>query len=442
VPVRPRRTVSPRAAGALVAWVFFCVVSWVYAQPRPVPPRVELAPRDPAVRSLRIVEEGAVVRAEPREGAARRGTMVAGTRVAAGRRVPGAGCPTGVWVEVGADAWVCESATEGTRAEPAGVAQPPLVPGALLPFAYAFVGFDATRAYLRPSDYDADEYAEAYGEGFGLAVRGRARYDGVPFVVTRAGRYVPEEGLRFARASEFAGVAFTGAATLDVAWARRDGVVVASAPRRGRPIARLSRLMRVRVVGEERGLLRVALEAAAPANDAAPADAGASPPTGYVAARELVRPLPAPRPAEVGEGERWIDVDTASQTLVAYEGDRPRYATLVSTGRTGPGTETPRGVHRIWVKLATSDMDDLEREDVERNYRIEAVPWVQFFAGSAGLHAAFWHTAYGTRHSHGCVNLSARDARALFDFTGPALPPGWSAVLPTERDRGTVIRVR
>ncbi len=409
---------------------------------------MELAPRDPAVRALRVVEDGAVVRAEPREGAARRGTIVTGTRVAPGRRVPGAGCPTGVWVEVGADAWVCESATEGTRAEPAGVAQPPVAPGALLPFAYAFVGFDATRAYLRPSDYDADEYAEAYGEGFGLAVRGRARYDGVPFVVTRAGRYVPEEGLRFARASDFAGVAFAGDAPLDVAWARRDGVVVTSSARRGRPLARLTRLTRVRMLGEERGMLRVALEPVASMNVAAQgdagvtADAGASPPIGYVAARELIRPLPAPRPAEVGEGERWLDVDTATQTLVAYEGDRPRYATLVSTGRTGPGTETPRGVHRIWVKLATSDMDDLEREDVERNYRIEAVPWVQFFAGSAGLHAAFWHTAYGTRHSHGCVNLSARDARALFDFTGPALPAGWSAVLPTERDRGTVIRVR
>jgi lipoprotein-anchoring transpeptidase ErfK/SrfK len=439
-PARPRRVV-PRLVSSLAASVsagalLVAASSPSAAQPRGAVSRDGLAPRDPAVRSLRIVEEGAVVRAEPREGAARRGTIVAGTRVAPGRRVAGAGCPTGVWAEIGADAWLCESATEGARAEPAGVLQPPLAPGALLPFSYAFVGFDATRAYLRPSDYDADEYAEAYGEGFGLAVRGRMLHDGVPFVVTRAGRFVPEEGLRFARPSDFAGVALTGEAPLDVAWARRDGVVVTSSARRGRPLARLARLSRVRVLGEERGMLRVSL-------DAAPrTEADAPPPVGYVAARDLTRPTLSPRPAEVGAGERWLDVDTATQTLVAYEGDRPRYATLVSTGRAGPGTETPRGVHRIWVKLATSDMDDLEREDVERNYRIEAVPWVQFFAGSAGLHAAFWHTAYGTRHSHGCVNLSSRDARALFDFTGPALPPGWSAVLPTERDRGTAVRVR
>ncbi len=439
--MRPRRAVSspvPWLLAASVVWGAFPVVS---AQPRGAA-SAGLAPRDSAVRSLRVIEEGTVVRVEPREGGARRGTLVAGTLVAAGRRVAGAGCPTGVWVEVAADAWLCESATEGARAAPAGAAQPPLGPDALLPFAYAFVGFDATRAYARPSDYDADEYAEAYGEGFGLAVRGRATYAGVPFVVTRAGRYVPEEGLRFARASDFAGVALAGDAPLDVAWARRDGVVVLGAPRRGRPLARLTRLSRVRVLGEARGMLRVSLDDAAATRFAANTDANTPPLTGYVAARDLVRPLVVPRPAEVAAGERWLDVDTATQTLVAYEGDHPRYATLVSTGRAGPATETPRGVHRIWVKLATSDMDDLEREDVERNYRIEAVPWVQFFAGSAGLHAAFWHDAYGTRHSHGCVNLSPRDARALFDFTGPALPPGWSAVLPSARDRGTVVRVR
>jgi hypothetical protein len=44
--------------------------------------------------------------------------------------------------------------------------------------------------------------------------------------------------------------------------------------------------------------------------------------------------------------------------------------------------------------------------------------------------------------SHGCVNLSPLDARWLFDFTGPRLPPGWVAAYPTEGDPGTVVRVR
>ena len=100
------------------------------------------------------------------------------------------------------------------------------------------------------------------------------------------------------------------------------------------------------------------------------------------------------------------------------------------------------GVHRIWAKLAFSDMDNLQREDLSRNYAIERVPWVQYFAGSNGLHAAFWHDDFGRRKSHGCVNLSPADARFLFDFSEPALPPGWSAVLPNDDERATIVNVR
>ena len=87
-------------------------------------------------------------------------------------------------------------------------------------------------------------------------------------------------------------------------------------------------------------------------------------------------------------------------------------------------------------------MDDLERDDVERNYAIERVPWVQYFKGDAGLHAAFWHDAFGSRRSHGCINLSPRDARFLFEFTEPYLPDGWQAVFPIDGAPGTLVRVR
>jgi lipoprotein-anchoring transpeptidase ErfK/SrfK len=407
------------------------------AQPAPRAGNDAMVPLAPGTRSMEVVEDGAIVLTEPREGAPRRGTIVQGTRVPVRRRVAGTGCPTGVWIELGDDAYVCESSVTPSRAAPSGTAQPPMEGGWALPYSYAFVGFDATRAYARPEDYAADEYAEAYGEGFGLALRSRTTYAGTDFVVTRSGRYVPEDGLRFVHPSEFVGTAVPEGAPLDAAWALRERVVVRSAARGGREVLRLRRLDRVRVLGEERGALRIAVSVRV-ADEGTPNEV-----IGYVGPRDLTRARVSARPAEVvGPSERWLDVDTATQTLVAYEGERPVYATLVSTGRGGRATSTPLGVHRLWVKLATSDMDDLEREDVERNYRIEAVPWVQFFAGSNGLHAAFWHDRFGTRHSHGCVNLSARDARALFDFTSPRLPPGWSAVLPTARDPGTIVRVR
>ena len=41
----------------------------------------------------------------------------------------------------------------------------------------------------------------------------------------------------------------------------------------------------------------------------------------------------------------------------------------------------------------------------------------------------------------GCVNLTPADAERLFAWTSPHLPAGWSAVLPTEYERGTLVRV-
>jgi hypothetical protein len=75
-------------------------------------------------------------------------------------------------------------------------------------------------------------------------------------------------------------------------------------------------------------------------------------------------------------------------------------------------------------------------------YRIEDVPYVQYFSKGVGLHAAFWHRSFGQVRSHGCVNLAPLDAERLFWWTGPALPNGWTAVLPGGRDAATIVRVR
>jgi hypothetical protein len=213
---------------------------------------------------------------------------------------------------------------------------------------------------------------------------------------------------------------------LDIAWVARDGAPVeewSEDRRRGRAIRRAGRRARVRVLAElPRGRARIE--------------------DGVIAMRDLIRPSLSAPPPEVAGDERWIDVHIASQTLVAYQGARPVFATLVSTGRPGAASATPIGTFRIWVKLAEDTMDDLERTDQESNYAIEAVPWVQYFSEGIALHAAFWHDDFGRRRSHGCVNLSPRDARHLFGLTTPSLPPGWDAILTTELQRGTLVRVR
>lgn len=417
---------APRCSTLVLLAVFAHSAGVGTATPVAVAQRTELA-IPPGTRSLEVVASGAIVRAAPSVRAARRGTVRVGTRLPVEARVGGEGCPGGSWYQVGPEAFICESLIVPSRDQPAGDRLPIVPPGQLLPRTYAFVDVDGTWAYARPQDYFVDEWVESLGRGFGIAVVERRRYDGVSFVRTLRGLWVPEDQLRFAAGSPFQGVEISEGRGLDVAWIARDGVPV-YAFERGRTstriVRRAGRREQVRIVEDLPGG-RVRIE------------------DGVVAARDLIRPPTVGPPAElVSEHERWIDVDVRTQTLVLYEGTRPIFATLVSTGRPGPATGTPTGTYRIWVKLAEDDMDDLERTDVERNYAIEAVPWVQYFAEGVALHAAFWHDDFGRPRSHGCVNLAPRDAARIFELTEPALPPGWDAIVATDAHPGTIVRVR
>jgi len=145
-----------------------------------------------------------------------------------------------------------------------------------------------------------------------------------------------------------------------------------------------------------------------------------------------------PRPSDVAPDEKWIAVNLSEQTLAAYEGDQMVFATLVSTGL--PWWRTPEGLFRIWVKLYAGKMSG---GSVEANdyYYLEDVPWTLYFYRGYGLHGAYWHDGFGYPRSRGCINLSPRDARWLFDWTPPSLPEGRWAVLSEEDNPGTWVYV-
>ena len=152
---------------------------------------------------------------------------------------------------------------------------------------------------------------------------------------------------------------------------------------------------------------------------------------------------PQPVPEGVEPWERWIDVSLSKQMLVAYEGSRPVYVTLVSTGKKGSKTEpfdTPPGRYRIRSKHVSTTMDGNTASD--GNYSIQDVPWAMFFEGSYALHGAFWHDGFGRVRSHGCVNLGPTDARWLFQWTTPFLPEGWHGVHAHDGSPGSTVIVR
>jgi hypothetical protein len=159
----------------------------------------------------------------------------------------------------------------------------------------------------------------------------------------------------------------------------------------------------------------------------------------WLAAADVRVFQPAAPPPMLLPGERWIDVDVDDQILVAYEGELAVYATLVTSGGTTTPTET--GVYRMWLKESEADMKGLNGEDP---YSVATVPWTQFFSPEKGLalHTAYWHDQFGTRRSHGCVNLAPRDARWLYFWSDPQVPPGWTMAAGMVEAPGSIVRVR
>jgi len=129
--------------------------------------------------------------------------------------------------------------------------------------------------------------------------------------------------------------------------------------------------------------------------------------------------------------QTWIEVSVWGGWLLAYEGTRAVFTTLISPGRGGTPAEgkepietgaTPTGRFNITGKFKTATMvapGELIHSDV---------PWTQNFTGPYALHGAYWHNDWGELKSGGCVNVSPIDGKWLFEWTEPTAPPGWHGV--------------
>jgi lipoprotein-anchoring transpeptidase ErfK/SrfK len=211
-------------------------------------------------------------------------------------------------------------------------------------------------------------------------------------------------------------------------------------------------------------------------------------------------------PEAAAAGKKWLDISLLQQTLVLYEGKKPVYATLVSTGRDRLGDPekslaTPQGEFTIKSKHVAAAMDSeenssvsggtraktvtyapdaeatkqrllaaekagtpLDEDDRRRllniqkgrhpeygvtvrrgaaEFELRDVPWIQYFASGYALHGAYWHDVFGTPRSHGCVNLAPIDARYVFFWTSPDVPDGWHGINTGDAfGDGTVVRIR
>lgn len=135
---------------------------------------------------------------------------------------------------------------------------------------------------------------------------------------------------------------------------------------------------------------------------------------------------------ELSHGEKRIEVNLATQTLMAYERGELVLQTKISSGvarsrqpENGIPTETPKGRFNIYSKMPSKHMGDgrLMRGDFDIDaYELVGVPWTLFFhrldTGYA-LHGTYWHNNFGVPMSHGCINLRNPEAKWLFRWCDP-----------------------
>ncbi len=111
--------------------------------------------------------------------------------------------------------------------------------------------------------------------------------------------------------------------------------------------------------------------------------------------------------------QKWIQINLSKQRLIAWEGSKPVYALVISTGK--KLTPTVPGTFAIQYKASKARMKG-------NDYDVSDVPYVMFYNANYAIHGAYWHRRFGTPVSHGCTNLAVNHAKWLFKWASVGTP--------------------
>jgi hypothetical protein len=166
----------------------------------------------------------------------------------------------------------------------------------------------------------------------------------------------------------------------------------------------------------------------------------------WLRARDLTVVVRRSKLPEHAKGtQRWLDVSLANQTLTAYEGAKPIYATLVSTGRdqlgdpAGGAAATKRGTFRVREKLVSMPIDPRE---VHESFDVAEAPWALVFEDGHSITGAYWADVAGEAQGFHNVAMSPIDARRIWTWATPELPEGYASVVARETDASTLVHIR
>ncbi len=391
-----------------------------------------IAIRPSEVRFVAARHHETVIRGRPWVPHKRVATVSRGTRLAVRGEVSSRdakGCENKPWYAVLPFGYVCSLHVRPTDEAPAMGPAIPVPEGKRLPHAYAVVREDRAPLFADAEQARLGVPTRTLTKNMTLVADRTTNVDGFEYLQLRDGSLVPRQYVGWmGQGSDWQGVGIAGATEGPLlGWASRDGTPVFREPDPGAERVRTIRARDRVFIHESHGAFRRIGDGAWVRADDLNEVVVIPPPEGVLTDLRL---------RQTGN-DQWIDVDVGEQVLVAYRGRDPVYATLVSSGR---GSPTPLGNYPVWAKVASMDMANQDYED--KPYMVQGVPWVLLFQGHNALHGAYWHDRFGHRKSHGCVNLSPRDARWIFEWVAPVLPAGWTGYLPYDLHRSPVVHVR
>lgn len=115
---------------------------------------------------------------------------------------------------------------------------------------------------------------------------------------------------------------------------------------------------------------------------------------------------------DISTTDKLITVDIGKQKMYVWEGGKVLQEFRVSTGMRY--TPTVKGSFKIRSKIEKQNMKG-NYPPYEPYFRKD-VPNVMYFYQAYAIHGVYWHSLFGSRASHGCVNLSVADSKWVFDW--------------------------
>jgi lipoprotein-anchoring transpeptidase ErfK/SrfK len=104
--------------------------------------------------------------------------------------------------------------------------------------------------------------------------------------------------------------------------------------------------------------------------------------------------------------DRHIDVFLDTQRVKAIESGEVVHSFAISSGKSK--TPTVTGKFYIYARYRRKTMTSSAAPGTPGYYKVENVPYAQYFYDGYAFHGAWWHSGFGHPMSHGCVNLSTR----------------------------------